>query len=111
PSGFEITNDAVFVTDVNDNIGATVYENQIILQRGYWNVDTEDIEYEMDLIDHVTDAELGAPTDVKIAFAADGLTGYMSALSDDGSAEAISGFKGLYPVVFKTTDGGLSWED
>lgn len=112
PSGFEITSDGkIFVTDLNDDLTATVFQNSIIVEKGEWSDVAEDIVYEQELIDHFTDAELGSPVDVKIAFAADGQIGYMTVLSDDGSAEAISGFKGLYPVIFKTTDGGINWDD
>ena len=112
PSGFEITSDGkIFVTDLNDDLTATVFQNNIIVEKGEWSDVAEDIVYEQELIDHFTDAELGSPVDVKIAFAADGQIGYMTVLSDDGSAEAISGFKGLYPVIFKTTDGGINWDD
>jgi hypothetical protein len=112
PSGFEITSEGkIFATDLNDDLTATVFQNSIIVEKGEWSDAAEDIVYEQELIDHFTDAELGSPSDVKIAFGADGQIGYMTVLSDDGSAEAISGFKGLYPVIFKTTDGGISWDD
>ncbi|MBG0781611.1 MAG: T9SS type A sorting domain-containing protein [Bacteroidales bacterium] len=112
PSGFEITSEgAVFVTDLNHDLAADIFQNSIIVQKGAWSDDLNDFVYEQDLVDHFTDAEMGSPADVKIAFAADGQVGYMSAISDDGSAEAIGGFKGYYPVIYKTTDGGISWDD
>lgn len=111
PSGFAITNQHVYAVDANEDIAGAAYQGNMILNIGTWNSDLNDIEYEVFLIDHSTDAEMGAPYDAKIAFAADGQTGYMSFLTDDGSAEAISGFKGVYPVVYKTTDGGQNWID
>ena len=111
PSGFDITNEHVFALDVNEDIAGAAYQGNVILSKGTWNSDLNDFEYTQYLIDHFTDADLGAPYDAKIAFAADGQTGYISLLSDDGSAEAISGFKGGYPVIYKTTDAGESWTD
>jgi hypothetical protein len=110
PSGFEITTlGTAFAIDANDDIAGATFQNNMIIERGVWSELEQDFIYEQELLDHVSDAELEGPTDAKIAFAEDGLTGYISMLSDDGSAEAISGFKGLYPVIYKTTDGGLTW--
>ncbi|MBU1371060.1 MAG: T9SS type A sorting domain-containing protein [Bacteroidetes bacterium] len=112
PSGFEISeNGTVYVTDLNHDLAADIFQNSIILEIGEWSESEEDIIYEQQLIDHFADPELGSPSDVKVAFGSGGETGYISVLSDDGSAEAISGFKGLYPVIYKTTDGGLSWDE
>ncbi len=38
-------------------------------------------------------------------------TGYISFLGDNETAEYVSGIVNLYPIVYKTTDGGTTWSD
>jgi hypothetical protein len=113
PSGYDMTNTGMsIVADVNYNAGNSTYLQSIILTKGMYEDGAQDFVYETTTVDHFTVAGLATgPAEVKIAFAADGLTGYLVALSDDGTAEQVSGFPGFYPIIFKTTDGGETWGD
>ena len=48
--------------------------------------------------------------DEKIAFAPDGLIGYISTLSDNGEDDHATE-SAYYPILYKTTDGGLTWDE
>ncbi|MDP3463691.1 MAG: T9SS type A sorting domain-containing protein [Bacteroidales bacterium] len=113
PSGYDMTNTGMSIAvDVNYNAATSTYNQSIILTKGFWDDGLQDFSYSVSTLDHFTVAGLTTgPADIKIAFAADGLTGYLVALSDDGSAEQVSGFPGFYPIIFKTTDGGETWSD
>ena len=113
PSGYDMTTTGMSIAaDVNYNAGNSTYLQSIILTKGMYDDGAQDFVYETSTVDHFTVAGLASgPADLKIAFAADGQTGYLVALSDDGSAEQVSGFPGFYPIIFKTTDGGETWSD
>jgi hypothetical protein len=44
-----------------------------------------------------------------VAFAPDGMTGYMAVLTDNGEVPVSAG-RSYLPVLWKTTDAGLTWE-
>jgi hypothetical protein len=113
PSGYDMTNTGMSIAaDINYAAATSTYQQSIILTKGMYDDNAQDFVYETSTVDHFTVADLASgPADVKIAFAADGLTGYLVAISDDGSAEQVSGFLGFYPIIFKTTDGGETWSD
>ena len=48
--------------------------------------------------------------DERIAFAPDGMIGYICTLSDNGDDEFATG-AAYYPILYKTTDGGLTWDE
>jgi hypothetical protein len=48
--------------------------------------------------------------DCRIAFAPDGMTGYIMTLSDNGLDAFATGLA-FYPILYKTMDGGLTWDD
>ncbi len=112
PDAFNITSTGeVWVVEPNQNwtSGSLVYMDQLIINRGTWN--GTDFEYEESLMDAEMLPDASRPAFVQIAFAPDGMTGYIVALGDNGEAEEISGMPGYYPIFWKTTDGGENWSD
>ena len=49
------------------------------------------------------------PWFIQVAFAPDGMTGYIATLGNDGTMWTVDGNPNIYPIIFKTTDGGLTW--
>jgi len=111
PDAFELTTlGETWVVDFNQDwsSGSLDYQGDMILSRGTWN--GSDFEYTQSLLEAEADAELGRPSFAQVAFANDGLTGYIAVLNNDGSAEQIGGSFNVYPMYWKTTDGGNNWE-
>lgn len=111
PDSYELTTlGDVWVVDANQdwNSGSLVYQDNMIINHGTW--DGAEFVYTQDLIDFEVDADLGRPTFIQVAFAQDGLTGYIATIANDGSAEDIGGGGNIYPIYWKTTDGGENWE-
>ena len=111
PDGFALTTQGtVWVTDVNTDwsSGSAVYNDALVIQKGDFNTASNDYEYEEFLLDFPT-LESSQPAHTCVAFASDGMTGYIVGLADDGSVPFSQG--AYYPIVVKTTDGGESWED
>lgn len=114
PQGFEITTTGIaYGLGCNEDwtSGALVYMGDLILDRGEWDEDEGKYVYEETLIEAPVANDLVVPTETKIAFGPDGMTGYIVTLTDNGEAEQQSGYFNLYPVFYKTTDGGLTWSD
>jgi hypothetical protein len=114
PDAFDITsNGTVFTVDPNQDwtTGTVAYMNTLIVNKLVWNDSDNDYELEQELLDAPVDAAITKPSHVSVAFAADGQTGYISMIADNGSTEVISAGLGMYPVFFKTTDGGATWGD
>lgn len=87
-----------------------VYSGNLVITRGIFNAATGQFEYNQTLLPFPAHP-LGnqfAPADMKIAFAPDGLVGYISVLWDNMS-DPHAGGKAYYPIMIKTTDGGNSW--
>ena len=115
PDGYTLTGAGLsLAVDINQDwtSGSLDYMDQIILNKGYYDEDEEDFVYEQDFLDFpiVHEDIQYRPSFVQTAFGADGMTGYIVALADDGSNENIGETLGLYPNVWKTTDGGENWE-
>jgi len=83
--------------------GAFVYANSMVLVHGIFDGVAKKYNYTESLVDLPGQA----PANQKIAFGPDGLTGWMVALGDlDPSIDS-----SYYPILWKTTDGGLTWSD
>ena len=109
-SGFDITSDgSVFLVTPLKN-DAWEYQDSLVITKGVWNETNQDFDYSSSKIEAIIDPELGGVVDVKVAFGADGQTGYISILGNNGMAKQIEGFSNIYPIYWKTTDGGESWE-
>ena len=112
PHGFTISyGNGFWVTDANIdwNSGAAVYQGNLILTHGIWNEEELDFDVEFIEIDNPT-VDNAPPADYKIEFSPDGQTGYIVALADIGEVPVSNG-QSYYPVLFRTTDGGLTWSD
>ena len=114
PEGYEMSDLGVsYGLGANEDwtSGALVYQQQLILDKGVWSDDEEDFVYTEMLIDAECTDDMVAPSNHKIAFGADGMTGYIALLSDNGEAEQLSGFVNVYPLFMKTEDGGETWTE
>jgi hypothetical protein len=110
PSGYTITQlgEAWVVDEENDgSSGEYTYTGNLIVGHGIWNDDIEDFEYEFEHKALEVNPDNGI-NDVKVAFAPDGMTGWICALSDRIPALDQTWF---HPILFKTTDGGQNWSE
>lgn len=114
PDAYEITRQGkVFAVDINQNwgSGSVVYMGNLIINKGVWDENTNDFIFTQELLDAPVNPAITRPVDAKVAFSEDGMTGYISILADNGTATVIGDSPGLYPVIFKTTDGGETWSE
>lgn len=113
PDGMTISkNGVVLVTDIDQewpSSTSVIYQGNIILHRGEWNNNLKDVEYETQLIELYTE-DGSRPTDNRVAFAPDGQTAWIVTLTNTGDITT-PGAKNFYPVLFKSTDAGLTWSD
>ena len=113
PDAYELTSQGLSIAvDVNQDwtSGSLVYQGNLILNRGYWDDDAGDFVYTQDLLDAPVTEDLSRPVFTQVAFSQDGNTGYIVIIGDDGSAEQPGGFTGLYPIYWKSTDAGETWD-
>jgi hypothetical protein len=112
PYGFTISyGNGFWVTDANIDwsSGTGVYQGNLILTHGIWNEEELDFDVEFIEIDNPTVGN-APPADYKIEFSPDGQTGYIVTLVDIGEVPVSNG-QSYYPVLFRTTDGGLTWSE
>ncbi|HDO26833.1 MAG TPA: T9SS type A sorting domain-containing protein [Bacteroidetes bacterium] len=111
PDAFTITPQGVawYVDGNYISAGGTNYDysGDLILGRGELNDDGNDIVYVEQLYSFLEAND--TIDDYKIAFSADGQTGYICVLSYVRSNP--TPFTDTHPVLLKTTDGGESWSD
>lgn len=111
PSGYFLSNQGLSMSiDQNYDVVGSSYLGNLILTRGMWDEDEVDFVYEQDQLDAEMSADIGYPYDEKVAFSPDGQTGYICILGDNGEAEQLSGFFGVYPIFWKSTDAGETWD-
>lgn len=114
PKGFDMNSDGnIFVIDKNMDITGDLpdYRDSLIISKGIWNTDLEDFTYERESLEALVEESLGTPVDYKIAFEPNGQTGYIVMLANNGEAQQIEGLNNLYPIFWKTTDGGENWSE
>jgi hypothetical protein len=111
PSGFTITQtgDAWMVDDdeIDDGAGAYTYNGNLIVGHGIWDTDLNDYVYDFQLWPLEINPDDGI-NDLKVAFAPDGMTGYVCVMSNLPDAIPYTSY---HPILFKTTDGGETWSD
>lgn len=110
PSGYTITQlgDAWIVDEEQTGAsGDYIYTDNLIVGHGIWNDGTEDFDYSFEHLPLEINPE-NSINDVKVAFAPDGMTGWICALTDRIPALDQTWY---HPVLFKTTDGGETWSD
>ncbi len=108
PDGFTTTQQGKsWHMDANlpDDGGTFVYNGEIVLGQGV--IEDGDFVYEETTVDALGDAD--GINDTKIAFAADGMTGYILIMSDSPS-DPID-YTSYHPILLKTEDGGDTWSD
>jgi hypothetical protein len=112
PDAYELTHDFSIAVDVNQDwtSGTLAYQGNLILNTSHWDDAANDFVYNQDLLDAPQVEGVGRPAFTQVAFSQDGQTGYIVILGDDGSAEQPGGLKGLYPIYWKSTDGGDTWD-
>jgi hypothetical protein len=114
PEAYDVSNQGITITvDMNQDwsTGTLAYMGSLIVSRGEWDEGLQDFVVEKSLIDFPTNAENDRPVFCQFAFAPDGLTGWIVVICDNASIAPLGDLRFYYPVLIKTTDGGLSWED
>ena len=110
PSGYFLSSQGLSMSiDQNYNLITSEYLGNLILTQGYWD-DEGDFIYDQSQLEAEMTDDIGYPYDEKVAFSPDGQTGYICILGDNGEAEQLSGFFGVYPIFWKSTDAGETWE-
>ncbi len=99
----------VFVVDISTIGGiGSQYLDTLTITRGV--VADNAIEWTQSLFYAPVNVYGTSLTDVRIAFAPDGMTGYICTLSDNGQDDFATE-SAYYPILYKTTDGGLTWDE
>ncbi len=114
PDAYDVSKDGIIIAvDANQDwtTGTVAYQGSLIIYRGEWDEGIEDFVFERSLYDFPTNAENDRPTHVKFAFGPDGQTGWIVVITDNASVTPLTDLRYYYPVLIKTTDGGLSWSD
>lgn len=113
PDGYTITKTGsgeAWVTDIHQDwsTGTVVYMGNLLINHGIWN----DTEHKFDFTEYLMDfptIDGSRPVQSKVAFSPDGMTGYIAVLADNGEVPIAAG-NSYFPVFYKTTDGGMSWD-
>ncbi len=111
PSGYFLSSQGLSMSiDQNYDLVGSEYLGNLILTQGYWDEGEQDFMYEQSQLDAEMTADILYPYDEKVAFSPDGQTGYICILGDNGEGEQISGYFGVYPIFWKSTDAGETWD-
>lgn len=111
PSAYFLSSQGLSLsTEGNYDLVNSLYQENLILTKGYWNLDLGDFEYTQSQLDADMADGTAYPYDEKVAFSPDGQTGYICIIGDNGEAEQVSGYKGVYPIFWKTSDAGETWD-
>ena len=88
------------------------YTGELLFTNGVFNTGTDDYEYTQELFEApiATDPLDCTIAAQRIAFSPDGQTGYVGLLTNNGENTEES-YGCYYPVLYKSTDGGESWDD
>ncbi len=108
PEAYDLTSQglSICVDKNSDNTAGFPgeWQGNIIVNSGDWNETTGEFDYEQSLLDLEE-----SPWYTQVAFAPDGMTGYIATLGNNGTMWTVDGNPNIYPIIFKTTDGGLTW--
>lgn len=83
------------------------YVDTLVITRGVWTGSA--MEYTQSLLFAPVVSYGTSVADTRIAFAPDGMVGYIMTLSDNGQDAFLTG-SSFYPILYKTEDGGLTWD-
>jgi len=86
------------------------YVDTLVITRGIFNASTGAYDYEQSLLYAPVNTYGTSIADCRIAFAPDGMIGYIMTLSDNGM-DPFATESSYYPILYKTTDGGVTWDD
>ena len=129
PSQHNLTSEGQFMQEVPDSYTITsqglavaieasrvelVYSDNMIVTKGYFNPETNEFEMEREIVEMPAGGEsiagvIASVADEKIAFSPDGMIGYIGYLSNNGENDDNSDGC-YYPILYKTMDGGESWD-
>ncbi|MFZ4521152.1 MAG: T9SS type A sorting domain-containing protein [Bacteroidales bacterium] len=111
PDGFTVAGNIAHMVDGDNNVesGSVVYQDSVIYGRGIWNATTHDFDYTFKTIAFPC-KDMYGQADCKVAASPDGQTVWMSVLTNyvNGTPLIDSTY---FPLVRKSTDGGLTWGD
>jgi hypothetical protein len=113
PDGYTLTSQGLsLAVDINQDwtSGTVDYQDQIILNKGYYDEGEEDFVYEQEFFDFEVLEASTRPSFTQTAFSKDGMTGYIVTIADPGANEQIGPTRGFYPNYWKSTDGGANWD-
>lgn len=83
------------------------YTGDLVLTSGYYDDGSGLFDYTQELMEfEIVDG--ASISNNKVAFGPDGQTGYLALLSNNGENTLAEG--AYYPILFKTTNGGESWD-
>lgn len=109
-----VTNDIFIVESSLVGGLGNQYLDSLLITHGVFNAPLGKYEYEQSLLYAPSAVAYGgdfsAVSDTRIAFAPDGMTGYIMILGDNGGDLFATGVS-YYPILYKTTDGGVSWDE
>ena len=88
--------------------GGYYYAGYLGVFHGIWNDESLDFDFSTIMLPCETFKNF-LPQDVKVAFAPDGITGWIGVIADNG-AVPISTCESYFPILWKTNDAGASWE-
>ena len=109
PSGYAMSSQGLSLgVDLDYDIDGTTYFDQLILTKGSWDDGAQDFVFTQEALEAVYDVQYSV--DEKVAFSPDGQIGYICTLGNDGQASQQSGYSNLYPVYWKSTDAGQTWD-
>ncbi len=115
PEGMAITQSGVVITtDADYDIANTFYNDQLIISRGVWSDEAQDIVYEKNMIyAPIIDKDITIrPACTRVAFAPTGGVGYIVMLGNNGENELVyENQQSYHPMLFKTEDSGETWGD
>ena len=107
--GYTAVGDKTYGLNFNQVTDAAGYTDSLSLMTGTWNATNKNYDYTKQYINIAfgNDAN-GDPVwaDARIAFAPNGMTGYITIL---GYMANYSAYGVYHPIVLKTTDGGATW--
>ena len=86
------------------------YVDSLVITHGVFNSATGAYDYEQTLLFAPVNTYGTAIADTRIAFAPDGMVGYIMTLSDNGE-DIFATESAYYPILYKTIDGGLTWDE
>ncbi|MGE5318017.1 MAG: hypothetical protein ACM3ME_08465, partial [Chloroflexota bacterium] len=107
-----VTND-VFIVEPSYIEGlATGYTDTLVITRGIFNATSGQYEWEQSAFyaPMIHGDAIAGIADTRIAFAPDGQIGYIMMLADNEEDLFATGLA-YYPVLYKTTDGGQTWDE